>query len=87
MPPDLPYPMNWVYFNAAVNNGPGRAAKLYTQSGGDYKKFIQLQIDYYRAIVASKPSQSVFLRGWLNRANSLSSCIENYNPASCKPKN
>lgn len=31
---------------------------------------------FYQAIVASRPSQKVFLRGWLNRANDLDKYID-----------
>lgn len=31
---------------------------------------------FYKAIVASRPSQKVFLRGWLNRANDLDKYID-----------
>ena len=36
---------------------------------------IQKRRDYYQAIVANKPSQKVFLNGWLNRANDLEKYI------------
>ena len=78
--------MSWVYFNAAVNSGPGKAASLYKKSGGDYKKFLTLQTEFYEAIVAKRPNQGIFLKGWLNRIHSLSSCIEKYSVAKCKGK-
>jgi hypothetical protein len=42
----LTYPMNWVYFNAAVNNGPGNAQKFYSKSNGDYNTFIEVQKNF-----------------------------------------
>lgn len=82
----LSYPMNWVYFNAAVNNGPGNSQKFYSKSNGDYKTFIEVQKTFYNDIVKNNPSQNIFLKGWLNRLNSLSLCVdsETYSQASCK---
>jgi hypothetical protein len=72
----LQYPMNWVYFNAAVNNGPGNAQKFYSQSNGNYEDFISIQRKFYENIVKNKPSQSIFLKGWMNRLNSLENAIK-----------
>jgi len=82
----LPYPMNWVYFNAAVNNGPGNANKFYKTSGLDYEKFIEIQKQFYNDIVKNNPSQSIFLKGWLNRLNNLELCINpvEYTTSACK---
>jgi len=82
----LPYPMNWVYFNAAVNNGPGNANKFYQKSGVDYEKFIEVQKNFYNEIVRNNPSQSIFLKGWLNRLNNLELCINpaEYTASACK---
>jgi hypothetical protein len=68
--------MNWVYFNAAVNNGPANAQKFYSQSNGNYEGFITIQRQFYENIVKNKPSQSIFLKGWLNRLNSLENAIK-----------
>lgn len=83
---NLPYPMNWLYFNAAVNNGPGNAQKFYQKSGIDYEKFIEIQKNFYNDIVANNPSQRIFLKGWLNRLDNLELCINprEYTAASCK---
>jgi len=82
----LSYPMNWVYFNAAVNNGPGNAQKFYSKSNDDYNTFIDVQRQFYNDIVKNNPSQSIFLKGWLNRLNNLNLCIDEstYTVAACK---
>jgi hypothetical protein len=82
----LPYPMNWIYFNAAVNNGPGNANNFYQKSGLDYEKFIELQKKFYNDIANKNPSQRIFLKGWLNRLNNLEFCINpvEYTASACK---
>lgn len=82
----LSYPMNWVYFNSAVNNGSGNAKKFYEKSNGDYKMFINFQEQFYNDIVKNNPSQNIFLKGWLNRLNNLNLCIDSstYSASVCK---
>ena len=49
--------------------GPKTRAALDEDSLELALAIIQKRKDYYQAIVDSRPSQKVFLRGWLNRAN------------------
>ena len=37
---------------------------------------IEARVNFYNAIVASNPSQKVFLKGWLNRANDLKKFVQ-----------
>ncbi|MDD6087774.1 MAG: glycosyl hydrolase 108 family protein [Desulfovibrionaceae bacterium] len=40
------------------------------------RKAIELRRDFYRGIVSHRPRQRVFLKGWLNRCDSLEQFIE-----------
>ncbi len=59
------------YFNAHVNCGPGRAAKLLAVSQNDAKKFIQAQRNFYEHLVAARPRFHEYLAGWENRLAAL----------------
>jgi len=90
----LPYPLNMVVFDAAVNHGPLKAIKLLQRILGlhqdglvgpktlaavatikdDYgacDDYMDEREAFFNAIVAANSSQSVFLKGWLNRVASL----------------
>ena len=59
----LPAEARLMYFDCAVNQGPGRAKQLYDQSKGDVRRFAKLRLDYY----ADLPSWKVFGKGWAKR--------------------
>lgn len=65
------FPLGEVYFNAAVNCGSGRAMKLLSESGNDASKFLDAQAAFYHRLVQARPKSVKYLRGWLNRVNSL----------------
>lgn len=65
------FPLGEVYFNAAVNCGSGRAMKLLSESGNDSSKFLDAQAAFYHRLVQARPKSVKYLKGWLNRVNSL----------------
>lgn len=65
------FPLGEVYFNACVNCGSGRAMKLLSESGNDASKFLDAQAAFYHRLVQARPKSVKYLRGWLNRVNSL----------------
>ena len=68
-----PPPMDWVYFNACVNCGVGRAQKLVRASGANASTFLSLQDKFYKALAESRPSSRKYLKGWLARTEDLRS--------------
>ena len=51
--------------------GPLSRKALQIDTDKVVKAIIQARREFYQSIVASKPDQRVFLKGWLNRANDL----------------
>jgi lysozyme family protein len=64
-------PFDWVFFNACVNCGVGRAQKIYKQSGKDASKFLDLQDSFYESLAEAKPITKKYLKGWLARTKDL----------------
>ncbi|NEP38420.1 MAG: hypothetical protein F6K35_03780 [Okeania sp. SIO2H7] len=69
------WPLNLAIFNSYVNSG--KKWKV-PQSGTPQEKalaYLQQQTNYYQTIVSKRPSQRVFLRGWLNRSDRIKKAI------------
>lgn len=56
-----------VYFNTAVNMGPGTAKKILARSNGTLESFMREKERQYLMICERNPSQYRYLRGWRNR--------------------
>lgn len=90
----LPFPVNAIHFDVAVNAGSSRATKLIQQAAGckpidgsfgpqtlkivNSKNPVELvhamlvaREKFYYKLVEQKPTNSKFLKGWLNRVEML----------------
>ena len=69
----LPWPLSGVAYDIAVNHGPGNLQKMLAKvpaSGSPSARaaaLIDAREQFFRNIVAARPSQNVFLKGWLRR--------------------
>ena len=68
----LPSPLDWIFFDACVNCGIGRAQQFLNSSTRDPKKFQQERIDFYNRLADQKPILNKFRKGWIARVNDLS---------------
>jgi len=67
----MPAPLGEVFFNCCVNAGRGRADKIMRVAGQDAERFLDEQDDFYRRLAAQRPKSKKYLKGWLNRTESL----------------
>lgn len=68
---DLPYPLDIIVFDTAVNMGVGTAQNLLKASNMDYKEYLLLRINRYKEIALANEKSRVFLLGWINRVMDL----------------
>jgi len=68
----LPSPLDWIFFDAAVNCGLSRASKFLNASGRDPRKFQQERRVFYNRLAEQKPVLNKYLKGWLARVDDLS---------------
>jgi murein DD-endopeptidase MepM/ murein hydrolase activator NlpD len=63
-----------VLMDIAMNHGIGRA-KQWISLAGDADALLNRRVQFYHKIVQKDPTQAKFLKGWLNRVNSLRNFI------------
>ena len=68
---DMPPGVGECFFNCSVNCGVGRARKIAARGPKSASDFLGYQEDFYRALVAARPTLKKFLRGWLARTADL----------------
>ncbi len=73
---ELPFPLDVIVFDTAVNMGVGAATSFLKSSNGDYKDFLLLRINRYKEIALTNEKLRVFLLGWLNRVMDLYKTIQ-----------
>lgn len=67
----LPPAMQALAFDAAVNQGVGKARRMLEEAGGDPAKFAQIRKREYSELAQRDPSKAKYLNGWLARVDKL----------------
>ncbi len=67
----LPYPLDIIVFDTAVNMGVGTAQGFLKACNNDYKDYLLLRVSRYKEIALANPKARVFLLGWINRVMDL----------------
>ena len=67
----LPAIFGECFFDCCVNAGLGRARRIRAKTGDDAGKFLDEREAFYRRLAASVSKDRKFLKGWLNRVESL----------------
>jgi muramidase (phage lysozyme) len=80
---NLPPPLDIVHFDTAVHSGPGQAQRFLqqvtdTEPCSRAERYLQLREEYLRKIVSKNSRLQVFMRGWMNRLNSLRTQVQNH---------
>jgi hypothetical protein len=73
----LPADMRAVAFDAAVNQGVGKANEMIKASNGDVRKLIELRAAEYNRLATENPEKyGQYLQGWKNRLTKLGSQVD-----------
>lgn len=72
---ELPYPLDFVAFDTAVNMGVGACQRLLSQANGDWKQLLFLRLLRYIRLATANPKLAIFLQGWANRVADLNETI------------
>jgi hypothetical protein len=80
---NLSPPLDIVHFDTAVHSGPGQAQRFLqqvtdTEPCSRAERYLQLREEYLRKIVSKNSRLQVFMRGWMNRLNSLRTQVQNH---------
>jgi lysozyme family protein len=67
----LPWPLALCHFDAAVNHGVGQATRFLAKSNGQWKSYLAERRAFYERLIARKPSQEKFRKGWMRRLDHL----------------
>lgn len=72
----LGFPLAACMMDSAVNHGPAQAKRFLEKCEGDYVKYLQVRLAFYKDLVARKPEMKVFEKGWNNRMADLRRFID-----------
>ena len=76
---EVPFPLNTVLFDSAVNCGVSRARR-WLREATTCKEYIEIRKQHYHSIIGKNPSLGKYLKGWLNRVGDLEKFVSVHTP-------